>query len=189
MLTRSARWVSIVGHPFVTTLVLAAAVEYERGAGAALRTATIVAVLFVGPLALLTAVQVRRGAWSTVDASNARERPILFIVGAAGLLAVLVYFTHTQGRTPLVTGTLGVLGMVVLCAALTPWMKVSLHMAAAALAATVLLWRGIPLGSVLLAGLPVLAWSRVALRRHRWAEVVAGVVIGVVTGTLVTHIA
>ena len=187
--TSIARWVSIAGHPFVTTLVLAAAVELERNAVGAARTVIAVAVLFVLPLALLTAVQVRRGAWSTVDASQPRERPILFAVGAVGLLAVLLYFARTQPRTPLVAGTAGVLAMVGLCAASTPWLKVSLHVAAAALAATVLLWRGIiPLGWLLVAGLPVLAWSRVALGRHQWAEVAAGLVLGAVTGTVVAHL-
>lgn len=188
-LTSFARCVSIVGHPFVTTLVLAAGVELERGAAAATRTVIAVAILFVLPLALLTAFQVRRGAWSTVDASQVRERPILFAVGASGLLAVLLYFRRTQPHTHLVAGTAGVLGMVALCAIATRWVKVSLHMAAAALAATVLLQRGIPVGWLLAAGLPVLAWSRVALGRHQWREVAAGLVAGAVTGVLVVHFA
>jgi hypothetical protein len=186
---RLARWVSIVAHPFATTLVLAAAVELERGAAVAARTAAAVGVLFVLPLAALIALQVRRGAWSTVDASHPRDRPVLFAVGAAGLLAVLFYVARTRPGTPLVAGTAGVLGMVVVCAAITPWLKVSLHMAAAALAATVLLGRGLPLGWLVAAVLPPLAWSRVALGRHRWREVVAGLAIGAVTGALVARLA
>jgi putative transposase len=70
----------------------------------------------------------------------------------------------------------------------TPWVKVSLHLATAALAAVVLLGRGLPLGWLLVAVLPVLAWSRVALGRHRWSEVAAGLVIGVATGTMVARL-
>ena len=110
------------------------------------------------------------------------------VIQSGAILAVLLYFARTQPRTPLVAGTAGVLAMVGVCAVATPWIKVSLHMAAAALAATVLLWRGIPLGWLLAAALPVLAWSRVALGRHRWTEVVAGVVVGAVTGTVVAHL-
>jgi membrane-associated phospholipid phosphatase len=188
-LRRLARWVSIAAHPFATTLVLAVAVELERGAAVAARTAAAVGVLFVLPVAVLTALQVRRGAWSTVDASHPRERPLLFGVGAAGLLAVLLYVARTRPGTPLVAGTLAVLAMVAVCAAITPWLKVSLHMASATLAATVLLGRGLSLGWLLAAVLPVLAWSRVALGRHRWSEVAAGLVIGAVTGTLVARLA
>ena len=186
--TSVARWVSIVGHPFVTTLVLAGAVEHERGATAAARTTAVVGALFVLPLAVLTARQVRRGAWSTVDASRPAERPVLFVVGAAGRVALLLFFARTQPGTPLVTGTAGVLAMVALCAAVTPWIKVSLHMAAAALAAVVLLGRGLPLGWLLGAALPVLAWSRVALGRHRWREVALGVAVGAGTGAVVTQL-
>jgi membrane-associated phospholipid phosphatase len=179
---RAARWISILAHPFVTTLVLAASVGAGGDARAAARTAAAVGALFVLPVAVLTARQVRRGAWSTVDASHPRERPVLFLVGAAGLVALLGYFARTQPGSALVRGTAGVLAMVGVCAVVTPWLKVSLHMAAAALAATVLLWRGLPAGWVLAATLPALAWSRVALGRHRWGEVAAGLVVGAVTG-------
>lgn len=186
-MTSLARWVSIVAHPFATTLLLAAAVEAPRGGLAAARTTVVVAALFVLPLTLLIARQVRRGAWGTVDASDPRERPVLFLAGAASLVALLAYFAWARPGSGLVSGTAGVLAMIALCAAVTPWLKVSLHLAAAALAATVLLQRGHPLGWLLAATLPLLGWSRVALGRHRWAEVAAGLVIGVCTGAVVVR--
>jgi hypothetical protein len=184
-----ARWLSIIGHPFVTTLVLAVAVESRRvGPAAAARTAGLVAALFVLPLALLTARQVRRGAWATVDASDPRERPVLFLVGAAGLLVLLGYFARVHPGTPLVAGTAGVLIMVAVCAAVTPWVKISLHLAAAALTAAVLLGQGIALGWPLAAALPALGWSRVALGRHRWPEVALGAGVGACTGVIVARL-
>ena len=183
-----ARWVSVVAHPFVTALVLAAAAESRRvGPAAAARTVGLVGALFVLPLVVLTARQVRRGAWSTVDASDPRERPVLFLVGAGGLLALLGYFARAHPGTPLVAGTAGVLVMVAVCAAVTPWVKLSLHMAAAALAASVLLGRGIAVGWLPAAALPVLGWSRVALGRHRWGEVALGAAVGACTGALVVR--
>jgi membrane-associated phospholipid phosphatase len=136
------------------------------------------------PLAALAWWQVRRGAWETVDASVPRERPALFAVAATGLLALLAYLVHTQPGTPLIAGTAGVLAVVAVCAAVTPWVKVSLHMTAAAFAAAVLLRRGQPAGWLLAAGLPLLAWSRVALGRHRWREVALGLAIGAGAGVL-----
>jgi hypothetical protein len=184
-----ARWLSIVGHPFVTTVVLAAAVESRRGGpAAAARVVGLVGALFVLPLALLMARQVRRGTWSTVDASDPRERPVLFLVGGAGLLALLGAFARMHPRTPLVSGTAAVLAMVAVCAAVTPWVKLSLHMAAATLAATVLLGRGIALGWALAVALPALGWSRVALGRHRWTEVALGTAVGACTGVLVARV-
>lgn len=187
-MTTLARWVSIVAHPFVTTLLLVAGVEGHRGAPAAARSVGAVALLFVLPLAVVMRRQVRRGAWGTVDASHPRERPLLYLVGGAGLLALLGYLALAQPGTPLLRGALGTLLMVAVCALATRWVKVSLHLAAASLAAAVLLGRGIPLGWVLAAVLPVLAWSRVALGRHRWIEVASGALVGTLTGALLARL-
>ena len=172
----------------MTTLVLAGVLASAGGVAAALRIATAVGVLFVLPVAILTVVQVKRGAWSTVDASQPRERTILFAVGVAGLVALLAWFARTQPGSALVTGTAGVLVIIAVCAALTSWVKVSLHMAAAALAAAVLLGRGHPLGWVLAGTLPVLGWSRVALGRHQGRDVAVGLAIGACTGAVVTYL-
>lgn len=178
-----ARWVSILGHPFVVALLLVSAVEARRGPGAAARSAALVALLFVLPVALLMARQVRRGAWSTVDASHPRERPALFLVGGVGLAALVGALALTERPgSPLVAGAAVALALVAVSAAVTPWVKLSLHMATAALATAVLLARGSPLGWVLAAGLPVLAWSRVALGRHGWAEVTMGLLAGAGAG-------
>ena len=178
---------SIVAHPFATTLVLVAGVEMERGGPAAARGALTVALFVVLPVAVLTHRQVRRGAWETVDASHPRERPALFLVGGAGICALVAYLAFAHPGSPLLRGAVGVLVMIAVCAAVTPWIKVSLHMAAAALAASVLLTRGIPLGWPLALALPILAWSRIALGRHRWIEVALGFLAGAVTGIAVAR--
>jgi membrane-associated phospholipid phosphatase len=183
-----ARWVSIVAHPFVTTLVLVAGVEVERGLPAAARSVGAVTLLFVLPLVLLTGRQVRRGAWETVDASRPQERPLLFAVGGAALCALLAYLAVTQPGSPMLQGGGGVLVMLAVCAAVTRWVKVSIHMAAATLAASLLLARGHPLGWLLALVLPLLAWSRIALGRHRGVEVALGFLIGAVAGALIGRI-
>jgi membrane-associated phospholipid phosphatase len=183
-----ARWVSIVLHPFATALVLVGAVELRRGRLEAARSVAVVALLCVLPLALLIGRQVRRGAWGTVDASRPQERPLLFAVGGAGLLALLAYLAAWRRGSPLVTGVVGTLGMVAVGAAVTPWVKVSLHVAVAALAATVLLEAVPPLGRAFAAALPLLGWSRVALGRHRWVEVAAGLLLGAATGMIVLRV-
>ena len=181
-----ARWISIAAHPFVTTLLLVAAVERYH-AGAVGRTTAAVALLVVLPVAALIVRQVRRGAWGTVDASRPAERPILFAVVGAGMLALVAYLAAAHPGSILLRGALGVSCMVVGCAVVTRWIKVSLHLAAAALAATALVRLGIPPGWPLAALLPPLAWSRVALGRHRWAEVALGAAIGAVTALIVAR--
>lgn len=184
---RLARWISIAAHPFVVVLLLVGAVEADRGPAAAARSVTTAALLFVLPVAVLIVRQTRRGAWSTVDASDPRERPLLYLVGGAGLLALFGYLLLTQPATPLLRGAIGTLGMLAVCAAATLWVKVSLHVAVASLASAILLARGIPLGWLLAAVVPILAWSRVAMGRHRWVEVLLGLVVGAATGVLIAR--
>lgn len=168
-----ARWVSILGHPFVTTLVLVG------GSGAPPRTVALVALIVIVPVALLIVRQVRRGAWTNVDASNRQERPILYVVGILASLALLL----VNPGSSLARGTLIVVMMLVVCALITRfWIKVSLHMAFCALTTTSLLLIHAPAGWVTLAILPLLAWSRLAMGRHDWSEVVLGTVIGIVFG-------
>ena len=179
---------SIIVHPFVTTLLLVAVVELRRGPSAAARSVATVALLLVLPLAVLMLRQVRRGHWGTVDASHPRERPALYAVGGAALLALLAYLTATSPDSPLVRGAGGTLAMVAVCGLATVWIKVSLHVAVAALAATVLLQLGSPVGWMLALLLPVLAWSRVTMGRHRWREVAAGSVIGAIAGVMIVRL-
>ena len=182
-----ARWVSIVAHPFVTSLVLVLGTALHFGApGQALRTTLLVAGIGIVPIAVLMARQVRRGSWNDVDASNRSERPLLFIVGMVALAALLGAAMLLGRESFLIRGTLGVLIMLAVCAVATRWIKVSLHMAFGALAATTLILIGSPAGWFVLAALPVLAWSRLALNRHSGAEVTLGLLVGVAAGWAIT---
>lgn len=184
--TTLARWISIVAHPFVMVALMVGGAALRFGSPAeAAKTIALVAVATVLPVVILMLLQVRRGAWSNVDASNRAERPMLFAVGSAGLVALIVYLTLAQSESFLFRGALGTLGLLAACAAATRWIKVSLHLAFATLAATSLILLGSWLGWTLVPLVPLLAWSRLRLGRHRAAEVVVGGVAGVVTAVAI----
>jgi hypothetical protein len=184
-----ARWVSILGHPFVMTGLWAGSAAVRLGdPRQAPRTLALVALFTVLPVAILMARQVRRGVWENVDASNVSERPALFLAGALGLLALLGYLLIADPDSFLVRGVVGGLAMLALCAVVTRWVKVSLHVAFAALTATSLLLLGLPLGWAVAMLVPVIAWSRLELTRHRPLELALGLLTGVATG-LALHLA
>jgi membrane-associated phospholipid phosphatase len=185
---RRGCWLSIVLHPFVmVSLLVGVAAAGRQAAGDALRTVAVVLLFTVVPLSILMMRQVRRGAWDNADASNRSERPVLYFVGGAALMALLIHVVVFRPQPFLVRGVVVTLGMVVVCALATRWMKVSLHMAFATLAAVVLTLMRSPVGYVLLLALPALAWSRLALHRHAPAEVVLGIVIGGIAGAVLQH--
>jgi membrane-associated phospholipid phosphatase len=179
----AARWLSIIAHPFVMVgVMVGAAVASRHSAGEAVRSVLIVTAFTIVPLLVLMARQVRAKAWKNVDASNMSERPILYAVGGLGSMALLVYLLLAQPQSYLVRGAAVFVMMFAVCALATRWIKVSLHMAFAALAATTLLLIGSPAGWVLLPVVPALAWSRLALQRHRPVEVALGAAIGILAG-------
>jgi membrane-associated phospholipid phosphatase len=174
-----ARVVSIALHPFVMVAVMVVVGGSQQPAGAQpVGSALLLALASMVPVALLIVRQVRRGRWANVDASNVRERPILFAVALAAMAAVLGWLLITNPGSFLVRGLLVTGAMVAVSAALTRWVKVSLHLAFAAMAATAMTIVRSPPGYVLLALVPVLGWSRVALGRHRWSEVALGAGLG-----------
>jgi membrane-associated phospholipid phosphatase len=177
-----ARLVSIVGHPFVLAVVLVVVGGAGRDRGETLRALVLVLLCSILPLAWLMVRKVRRGEWADVDASRREERPLVFLVSLLGLAVLAVLLDRWGGAAHLARGVAATAAMLLAAAALTPWVKLSLHLAFAVLTAVVS-WRlGSPLAPALAALLPILAWSRLALGRHRPSEVVAGTLLGLAAG-------
>ena len=180
---QAARWLSIIGHPFVTVTVMVMARGAMTGGAAGLASAGGMFVLIVVvPILILMIRQVRRGAWEHVDATHRRERPILYAVGIAAVLVWFAWLAVSDRGSSLLRGLVVTMVMLVFCAILTQWVKVSLHVTFAALSATSLLFVRSPAGWVIAALVPLVMWSRLRLRRHTALEVALGLVIGVVTG-------
>src|SRR6185369_11447158 len=109
-MTALARWISILGHPFVMAVLMVLGVAARLGlSGPDLRTALLVTCAALLPIALLMFRQVRRGAWVNVDASERRERPVLYLVGMVALAVLLVVQLAFHPGSFLVRGMLGVL--------------------------------------------------------------------------------
>ena len=72
-------------------------------------------------------------------------------------------------------------------AVVTRWVKLSLHVAFAALTATTLSLLGSPVGYALIPVIPALLWSRLALARHSVHELLTGLALGVVTGIVLVR--
>lgn len=184
-----ANGLSIAAHPFVMVALMVGVASVRLHApGEALTSVVLVVGCTVVPVLVLMIRQVRRGVWENADASNRRERPVLFAVGVITTAGLLTYLVTVQPESFLVRGLAAALGMLAVCALVSRWIKVSLHMAFAAFAATGLSLMGSPVGYALLAVVIPLGWSRLALRRHSLAEVTLGAAIGVAAAA-VMHMA
>jgi membrane-associated phospholipid phosphatase len=105
-----------------------------------------------------------------------------------GLVAALGWLLRNDPQSFLVRGMLVTAAFLLLAALLTRWVKLSLHVAFAALTATTLCLLGSAVGYALIAVVPVVFWSRLALGRHRVQELLVGLVLGVVTGIVLVRL-
>ena len=177
-----ARAISIVLHPVSSVAFLVALSARE---GNRLLPMIALAALVAVPLVVFSRRQVRRGAWENVDASRPAERHALFLFAGISVLLLAAWF-YANGAREHAVGTFAALVMGAVAYALLRWIKLSLHMAFCTYAAGVLLAVRPAGGWLLVAALPLLAWSRLALGRHTRAEVAGGTLLGALTAVIVT---
>ena len=177
--------VSIAAHPFAVALVLIGiAATKLHGVGTAAQLVGLTSVGFVVPLWIFVWRKWRSGQWETVDASMPSNRPALYTVALLLMAALAAAIGLLRGWDPILRGCTGVAGMLGVAAILNRWIKLSLHVAFAAFAAAVLLrldWR---MGAAFALVVPLLAWSRLALARHTWQEVLGGAALGTTAAAL-----
>lgn len=177
-----ARWISILGHPFLLIPALVAAVTVRRlpPRQAAFLVGTVVLVAVV-PMLLLIARRVRSGAWTNYDISVREQRAGMYPVALAITAATALVLAWAQVPGPILRGVLAILVLIGLAALINLWLKISLHTAFAVFTAlAVLPSRGLATGALVLA--LAIAWSRLELGRHTVAEVIGGALLGAVVG-------
>ncbi len=186
-----AEWVSYLLEPKNWIIATTLAVGWDAGGAAGLGWGAV-AALFAGVLPMMFISRgVRHGRWDDryVGAKRPRLIVLAFIIAsvAAGL-ALLVGL----GAPHELSGYIGcMLASVALLAAITTVWKVSIHCAVAAGSVTVLtlLFGPSLIPAYLLVALT--AWSRVALKDHTTAQVIAGSLLGVaaavVTYAVIPH--
>lgn len=182
-MTVAARWISILAHPFAMVVLLVGGAGWRLAPGwPTLQALLLVVLLAIVPVAILMIRQTARGRWGDADASNPRERPLLFVVALIGITFVCAWLRFRDPSSFLVRGMLAAALLLGVAALLTRWVKVSLHLAFAGFAATSLALLGSVLGYLIVGVIPPLAWSRLTLARHRPLELALGLALGVVAG-------
>jgi membrane-associated phospholipid phosphatase len=179
-----AEWVSYLLEPKNWIIATTLAIGWHAGGAAGLAWGAV-AALFAGVLPMVFISRgVRRGQWD--DRYVGAKRPRLIVLGfilasvAAGL-GLLVGL----GAPHALSGYIAcMLGSVAVLAGITLVWKVSIHCAVAAGSVTVLtlLFDLYPVPLYLLVALT--AWSRVVLKDHTTAQVIAGSLLGVAAGAV-----
>ena len=174
-----ARWTSILLHPFAVFAALSLVAAWRLDPASLPRAGIGIAVAVAVVWAFV--LQRRRsGRWGTVDASDRKERPILY---ALVLVVAAGYWWWLGGRASATgQGVVAVIAMLCVAGIANRWIKLSLHMASLAFAGSAMLSLWPPAGIAALLVLPLLGWSRLRMARHTLPEVLGGSALGLLAG-------
>ena len=181
-----AKWVSIAGHPFVFSPIvalLAGAIHF--GLMQSLKGLLTVVLCCLLPASLYILRKVKIGEWSDLDVSQRKDRPHLFLVGFAFLLLTVLMLAVTRQPIVYARGCLAAMILITGGWLLNRWLKPSMHAGFAMLTACSLWSLNVPLSLVAIVFALAVGWSRVQLRRHTWFEVGVGLVLGMLVCLLI----
>jgi membrane-associated phospholipid phosphatase len=145
----------------------------------------LLAVLFTAVLpTLFISYGVRRGRWSDRNVGARRQRLVVLAFITASVAAGLAVLA-AGGAPRLLTSYLAfMLASVAVLALVTVVWKISIHCAVASGSVAILAFTYGPLVLPLYVLVAILGWSRVAMKDHTVAQVVAGAVLGAAAAAL-----
>ena len=185
MISRLARWVSILFDSSVLSLPIFYTFGWSEAGVMGLVWATLALLVMTGiPLAYLM-IGKRRGWVSDFEMSQRAERPRFILVSLSSDVLALIMLS-TLGAPHL----LRVMALTYLCLGITMftisnYWKISLHMAGIGGFSTALVFVfGAP-ALVAFLSLPLVAWARWQRRKHTYAQLAMGALAGVLITILV----
>ena len=187
-LSTVAYWVSQIGSPPLTGAAAALTVGYMLATTVAWQWTIFYLVLTILAPCLYIIWLVQRGAVSDFHLPQRKERlrPLLFSLGAAVIVWVVFHRVQVPAGLKMLASVNGLQAILFLLITLR-W-KISLHCAAAAILAELLLIYFGPMAAPFAMSVPLIAWSRLYLRRHTLAQTIAGASLGIVILTLTLFI-
>jgi membrane-associated phospholipid phosphatase len=129
------------------------------------------------PLFLLLGL-VRLGKVTDHHVSNRHQRAPVLLMALASVVAGLGVLEAVAAPRSVVVMVLAIVAGIVVLAAVSPFWKISGHAAAVSSAAVISVLMLGPAWWPLLVLIPAVGWSRVVLRAHTLAQVVAGSLFG-----------
>jgi membrane-associated phospholipid phosphatase len=181
-----AKWLSIAGHPFVFSPIVALLVgAYLFGPVESVIGLLTVILCCLLPASLYILRKVKIGEWSDLDVSARKDRPHLFLVGLAFLLFTELVLLVTRQPNVYALGCLAALILIGGGLFLNRWLKPSMHAGFAMLTACSLWPLSASLSLVAMLFAVAVGWSRVQLRRHTWWEVGVGLLLGMLVCRLI----
>lgn len=182
-LTQAATIVSVVGHPLLTTSLCTVFMTYQH---LPIRQATLICGLLLCGVILPVSRQiyrnVRRGHYTNFDVSDRKQRYQLYPTLLIFLALVTGFSFATDQPRPFCYGFLAAFLLITSSYVVNFFSKASLHTSVSFFLAWIIASVSPFFGGVMVIFSLFVALSRLILKRHTVAELIAGALIGLTTG-------
>lgn len=178
MIKRIAGIISLITNPFLLIVpvpyLLVYRVTYDNTYALYWTAVSLVFLIAVG---LFIIYAVKKGLFSDFDVSHREQRSFLFVSIGVAAIVYLMVLVATHGPQVLYLAILGFLLSIIAIAIINTRIKASIHVATIT-ALIVLFWFLYGMNFALILLIPLVAWSRITVKKHTISEVVAGSIIG-----------
>lgn len=185
MTTKTAKYISAIGHPLLTIPLSVGAVLFQvRDFESALLISILIIFGIIVPLTIKMYRGQKTGVYSNFDVSDQGERKGWYFFSIA-LLAVFVIILFITNQSPVVRSGFLLSALLLLSSQVVNYfIKCSLHVSFNMFLAFLIVPINIYLATLFLLFVFFIAWSRVYLKRHTIKEVTIGAIIGTIFGFL-----
>src|SRR3989304_790932 len=176
-----ARIISFISNPVLLSIPFSYALVFKSREDFLYALAwTFVSILFASLVGVFVVLAVRKGVFSDFDISKRQERtPIFIFTGLLSILYFLIVFLLNGSKVLLIALGALLLG-VIIADIINRKIKASIHLAVFSSFSVIM---GILYGGmfwVLLLIAPLVAWSRVKLKKHEPFETIVGGLVGII---------
>ncbi len=141
---------------------------------------TLISLFFASIVGLFVIYGVKKGFFSDFDVSKREERTRLFVFAAMVSVVFLATVLSTNGPRVLLFGVASLLLGIILADLINQKIKASIHLAVFSSFSLVMgfLYGGI--FWILILAAPLVAWSRIKLKKHEPLETLVGSLVGII---------
>ncbi len=174
-----ARIISFVSNPVFILFPVPYLLVYRFGYGHAYAMKwSLFNLLYLGIAGIFVLYEVKMKVFSDMDVSKREQRPLLF--GVLSIIAIIYFFSLFLLKAPpiLFITIWGVMVGTLAATVINMRIKASLHVGTiTAVLITIVKLYALPYYLFLL--IPLVAWSRIRIKRHTEVEVIAGFLFGI----------
>ena len=179
MTAKIANFISVLGHPLLTISLFSILSLFTFES---IEKASLISAIIIGGVIIPTTIKMYRGekngVYTNFDVSNKVERQSWYkYVLTLLFIATLILFLTDQSFTLRLGGLLFFL-LLLTSQIVNHYIKSSLHVSFNIFIAFLILPMNLIISLLLFVFVPIIAWARLALKRHTLKEIIVGAFIG-----------